>query len=95
MQILADINQIELTIPIDNPGACYGDAFIAGIGAGIFSNLSEIDRWKQETKKIYPDPAAAEYYTDYYNLFIKTRMQIQDISHALTALKSKYSKAAS
>ena len=51
MQILADINQIELTIPIDNPGACYGDAFIAGIGAGIFSNLSEIDRWKQETKK--------------------------------------------
>jgi len=54
MQIISDIANISMSIPEIQIGASYGDAFMAGVGVGLFSNLSEIGRWVKPKSVIYP-----------------------------------------
>ena len=42
MQLISDIANIEMAIPDQQIGSSYGDAFLAGVGVGLFSNLGEI-----------------------------------------------------
>lgn len=71
MQIVSDIANIEQHIPAQQIGASYGDAFLAGMGIGLFSSMSEIDRWVQFKETIHPDPAAHDAYLPYYAVYRK------------------------
>lgn len=69
MQIVSDIANIEQVIPTEQIGAAYGDAFLAGVGLGLFSNTSESARWVKSKTVVRPDPEAHRLYDEYYQIF--------------------------
>jgi xylulokinase len=69
MQIVSDIANIEQHIPVQQIGASYGDAFLAGIGIGLFSSTAEIDQWVRTKETIHPNPKAHKTYTPFYGVY--------------------------
>ena len=88
MQIVSDITRVELVIPKEQIGASYGDAFMAGVGIGLFHNLTEIDRWVQIGKIVQPDFEASGKYDFNYRLFRSlyenTKPLMHDLSESLS-----------
>ena len=69
MQIVSDIVKAKLLIPQQQIGASFGDAFMAGVGIGLFKDLTEINRWVKIEKTIKPDLETHEKYALNYRLF--------------------------
>jgi xylulokinase len=86
LQIVSDITGQEQLVPGENLGACYGDAFLAGMGIGWFGDLSEITRWVKYGRAIKPDLRQKERYDKYYLLYRKLYQDTQDTIHQLAKL---------
>jgi xylulokinase len=71
MQIIADIANVRMAIPEQQMGASYGDAFMAGVGVGIFKNLSEIGKWVHHNQVIEPRKDNHARYEHLYHLYIR------------------------
>ncbi len=69
LRIVSDIAGIEQVVPARQIGASYGDAFLAGIGVGMFSGTSEARRWLREGETVQPDPAHRPLYDATYGLY--------------------------
>jgi xylulokinase len=69
MQIVSDIAGIEQHIPEQRFGAAYGDAFLAGVGIGLFSGTDEVSRWVRTGAVVQPNPEAGRAYDDYYEIY--------------------------
>jgi xylulokinase len=69
MQIVSDIANIEQHIPAQQIGASYGDAFLAGLGIGLFTSTAEAGRWVQIKETIRPVAAAHAAYERYYRIY--------------------------
>lgn len=69
MQMVSDILNIEQHIPEEQIGASYGDAFLAGIGAGLFNSTEEVERWVKIKHVVRPRPDVHDFYEPYYRLF--------------------------
>jgi xylulokinase len=69
MQIVSDIAGVEQVVPSPQIGASYGDAFLAGVGVGIFSGTSEAQRWVRAGATVHPDPANRPEYDAGYALY--------------------------
>ncbi len=84
MQIVCDIANIEMVIPNQQIGASYGDAFMAGVGAGLFKKLSEVDQWVQIKTHLHPNRKNTENYEPYYKiyrgLYHSTAVQMHNLS---------------
>lgn len=82
LQIVSDVAGLDQIVPEITIGASYGDAFLAGLAAGILQH-SDLNDWVQTRTVIKPDRARqAQYeplYQDYLNLYRDTR----DIVHRL------------
>jgi xylulokinase len=86
MQIVSDIANIEQHIPEQQIGASYGDAFLAGIGVGCFSKMSEAARWVKINQVVKPNPAAHEKYEDYYRIYRELYTSTAPLTQRLTRL---------
>ncbi|HAX98889.1 MAG TPA: carbohydrate kinase [Candidatus Atribacteria bacterium] len=84
MQIVADIARVELAIPKEQIGASYGDAFMAGVGVGLFQDLADIDRWVQIGKIVQPDLEASGKYDFNYRLFRSLYENTKPLMHELS-----------
>ncbi len=73
LQMKADITGKKITTLENNETACLGSAFLAGLGAGIYSDISECAKMVQ-TKKTYI-PSNTDY-TECFNNFIKAEEKI-------------------
>ena len=69
MQIVSDIAGIEQHIPEQQIGACYGDAFLAGVGVGVFSDIAEASLWVTTKRVVKPDTTAHGEYEGYYRIY--------------------------
>jgi len=69
LQIVSDIAGIEQHIPEQRLGACFGDAFLAGVGVGLFSGTREVDRWVRVEQLVRPDPVAHDRYEAFYRIY--------------------------
>ncbi len=69
MQIVSDIADIEQHLPVERIGACYGDAFLAGIGAGFFARIADAARWVKIGQVIRPEPGARRRYEENYRIY--------------------------
>jgi xylulokinase len=85
LQMVSDIAGIDQYVPDQHYGACYGDAFLAGVGAGLFRDTSEIDRWIHHRQVIHPDPHAQQIYESYYQVY---RQLYQDTAQSIHRLVS-------
>jgi xylulokinase len=69
MQMVSDIAGITQVIPEQQIGASYGDAFLAGIGVGMFRDTAEVRRWVRSKGTMSPDAGAHARYDGYYRIY--------------------------
>ncbi|WP_455367831.1 FGGY-family carbohydrate kinase [[Eubacterium] cellulosolvens] len=68
-QIISDITGYpQLYIP-QARGAPFGDAFLAGVGAGVFSRFDDIKKYVKVEEKVIPDKIASDIYTKLYTVY--------------------------
>jgi xylulokinase len=84
MQIVSDVAGILMNIPEQNIGASYGDAFMAGLGVGVFDDYADISRWVTMKHIIKPSTEAKETYDSNYaiyrDLYTTTKPLMQRLS---------------
>ncbi|WP_394927235.1 FGGY-family carbohydrate kinase [uncultured Robinsoniella sp.] len=82
LQIISDVTQKKQTVSEVTFGAAYGDAFLAGITAGMVQKEG-IDRWNHEKYKVMPDQSIENLYNSnfrlYKELYEKTKMLMKRI----------------
>ena len=88
MEMVCDIAGIAQVIPSQQMGACYGDAFLAGIGAGLFTSTSDIAHWLTETRTFLPNAEHYARYEPFYQLYRDLYTQNAGSMHRLSALFS-------
>jgi len=86
MQIISDIANISMSIPEIQIGASYGDAFMAGVGVGLFSNLSEIGRWVKPKTVIFPRAEIHEKYEELYQIYRELYINTKDLMHRISPI---------
>jgi xylulokinase len=83
-QILADVLEVELVTVNTTEGAAFGAALLAGVGAGLFANVTEAaENMIQLTGSSSPSPAANDYqefYPLYQELYPALADQFSDLA---------------
>lgn len=88
LQIVSDIAGINQYVPDQHYGASYGDAFLAGVGVGIFSDTSQIVDWIDYSRVVVHDPQLHELYQPYYDIYRQLYMDTADSMKALVRLEN-------
>lgn len=88
LQIVSDIAGIEQYVPDQNYGASYGDAFLAGVGIGLFEDTNQATEWVRYRTIVRPDPIAQERYQPYYQIYRDLYLQTAGSMHRLAELTS-------
>ena len=87
MQMVSDIAGISQQVPQELVGACYGDAFLAGIGAGLFKGTADIGAWVSPGQTYQPNAAAhaasADLYAVYRELYRSTSSSMRELGRIL------------
>jgi len=86
MQMISDIANVEMVIPEQQIGASYGDAFMAGVGVGIFKNLNEITKWVRTKYAIKPNLDNGKKHDPQYRIYRNLYEQTKGSMHELSAL---------
>ena len=69
-QICSDVTGLWQDVPQQTIGAAYGDAYIAGMAAGIFSDWRELqDAWVKIERRVQPKRDAKAIYDELYQLY--------------------------
>jgi len=89
MQIVADIANIQMLIPAKESSAPYGDAFMAGVGAGYFKSLSENHQWMGNVDVIRPNPQMHLFYEPYYRIFRTLYDQTKNLMGDINTLQNQ------
>ncbi|MGB7114772.1 MAG: FGGY-family carbohydrate kinase [Anaerolineales bacterium] len=84
LQIVSDVAGIEQIVPAQTIGASYGDAFLAGVAAGIL-NRESITDWVQGGEIIQPNPESQQVYQPYYQDYLDLYERNKEIMHNLAA----------
>jgi len=69
LQIISDIADCPQLIPREKAGASYGDAFLAALGSGYISDISEISRWVHYEYEIIPNKEYCDIYNEGFNRY--------------------------
>jgi xylulokinase len=86
LQIVSDIAGIDQYVPDQNYGAAFGDAFMAGIGIGVFRDTRQISNWIRYRSLIKPKPDVHQQYESYYQLYRKLYQDNSESMHRLAYL---------
>jgi len=88
MQMVSDIAGIEQHIPAQQIGAAYGDAFLAGIGIGLFESTRDAGRWVQMQEVVRPAASRHALYSQYYEVYRALYRETAGSMHQLGKLAS-------
>lgn len=71
MQIIADITDCTVSLPEESEGAAFGNAIIAGVGAGLFADFNDaVTRMVRIERHVYtPNPVNRKLYDAMYGVF--------------------------
>jgi xylulokinase len=86
MQMVSDIAGIEQHIPAQQIGAAYGDAFLAGVGVGLFTSTRDAGRWVQVQQIVRPAADAHARYSRYYEIYRQIYLDTAESMHRLSQL---------
>jgi xylulokinase len=86
LQIVSDIGEVTQRVPAITLGASYGDAFLAGLGVGMFDSYREVARWLGEGRVIEPDAAHSARYRSLMDLYLTLYRRTRDMMAALGRL---------
>lgn len=83
LQIVSDISGQAQKVPGVTIGASYGDAFLAGLGVGLFDSYNHISTWLRDIKEVKPSPAVGEVYTKLYQHYLELYDRTKGVMHQL------------
>ena len=86
LQMVSDISGHAQTVPSVTWGAAYGDAFLAGMGAGLFRDPVEVDQWVEDRETVCPCPGLKAHYDRYHELYLELYQRNKGLMHALSSL---------
>ena len=70
-QVCSDVAGLPQDVPRQTIGAAYGDAYIAGMAAGIFSDWRDLhEHWVKIERRIQPDRDAQATYDRLYRIYL-------------------------
>ncbi len=84
LQIVSDVAGIAQIVPALTVGASYGDAFLAGLAAGILKR-DDIKVWVKPGTTIVPNPQRKALYDRYYADYLLLYERTKDIMHRMSA----------
>jgi xylulokinase len=88
LQIVSDVCGISQIVPEQTIGACYGDAFLAGLAVGVVEEIENLKRiWVKNRKVIQPEIAKNQLYDQHYQLFGDLFRQSKETMHRLADLQ--------
>lgn len=82
-EILADVLHRDLISIINHPGASYGAAVIAGIGAGLIHDWTYVAGALEKGEVISPDAGNVPLYEERYQQFCQLSAETASVSHSL------------
>lgn len=82
LQIVSDISGIPQIVPEVTIGASYGDAFLAGLAAGVLQR-DDLKHWVKSKGIIQPDSERRLIYDELYGDYLRLYQQTCDIVHRL------------
>lgn len=82
LQIVSDISGETQEVPQVTVGASYGDAFLAGLAAGVLQR-DDLDTWVKPGEQIVPNTALKPEYDRLYRLYRDLYEQTKDTIHQL------------
>jgi xylulokinase len=89
-QIVSDVIGREQDVVVDPVGAPYGDAYMAGYGAGIFQDVSTfLEVWAPPTVKIVPRPEMKTTYDRYHSIYCGLYEANKEHMHRLAGLSTE------
>ena len=83
-QIISDITGLSQDITEQSVGACYGDAILAGMAAGV---VSEDADWSPVVGHVTPNPDNKALYDQLYGIYRQLHKQTADIQHTLAYIQ--------
>jgi mannose-6-phosphate isomerase len=87
LQIVSDVTGVPQDVPERTIGASYGDAFLAGLGAGIIDSPDVLKReWVRLALQLEPNASLRPVYDAYYDVFRSMYESAKDELHALAKL---------
>ncbi|MDE3175303.1 MAG: FGGY-family carbohydrate kinase [Pseudomonadota bacterium] len=85
MQIVADVLQQPLQLPVGHPGSCLGAAWTAAIGVGAASDWAGVAKFVGDGGVLQPNPAHAATYAEGYQLFRQAYPRLKGLSEGATS----------
>ena len=86
LQIVSDVTGLEQDVPAQTLGACYGDAFFAGLAAGLVSLAQFSQEWVQIERHFAPNEERRELYQAYYRVYRRLYPHTVEDVHTLAQL---------
>ena len=86
LQMVSDISGVPQEIPSVTFGASYGDAFLAGLGIGLFESPRDIFRWIKEVETITPVVERKALYDKYHRIYLELYNRNSDLMHELSSM---------
>ena len=88
LQVCSDVTGLPQDVPAETIGAAYGDAYIAGMASGIFSDFGPLrETWVKIAQRIQPNletkPMYDELYAVYRDLYRDNRRHMRRLSQVL------------
>ena len=83
-QIVSDVTGRPQEIPAETIGACFGDALLAAIGAGL---MPADTSWATVAETVEPNPASRDVYDELYGVYRSLYPATVQQAHALAALQ--------
>jgi xylulokinase len=84
-QIVSDVIDERQELPEQTIGAAYGNALLAGIGAGIVDPDTD---WTSIAETVEPNPDNRELYDELYALYKDLYPATRNTVHALAAVQT-------
>jgi xylulokinase len=89
-QIVSDATGLPQEIPAVTIGASYGDAYFAGIAAGL---VAADDEWSRVSDVVEPDPSAKPVYDELYDLYKRLYVTNREDMHRIADLQERGASA--
>lgn len=86
LQCVSDATRTEQKVPAVTTGASYGDAFLAGLGVGLFDSYHDINNWLRDIRTVEPNPEVAAIYDKYYDIYLELYRRNKDLMHKVREL---------
>jgi xylulokinase len=84
LQICSDVTGMPQELPERIVGAAYGDAYLAGYAAGLFTDSGPLkQKWVKIVKTVEPNPQAKLIYDELYDIYHRLYRNTREEMHRL------------